>query len=331
MVVGWPLTSGGSRGQLGLPWVVMTPTTAAPTGLRCAVASEGRGEPLLATASTVTRWLLVESPGPWGASTVPVSRLGPAATVALQATARTLGARLLLIRRPAETARRGEAAAGRRLFFADSRPDHVRLLGRVVTDDAELLAVPTTGWEPQPGPLLLVCAHGKHDVCCALRGRPLAAALARLEPERTWECSHIGGDRFASNSLVLPFGLYYGRLGGDDAAALLAASDRGRVLPAALRGRSCYPPVVQAAQHYARAALEGDGRDGVDDLAPLRQDETGDGSVQVLLDGGAGSVVAVAVRRTARGAPALLTCRADAAAHPPAWDLVELEVRDARA
>ena len=66
------------------------------------------------------------------------------------------------------------------------------------------------GLTPADGPLFCVCAHGRHDACCAERGRPTAAALTRTHPEETWEVSHIGGDRFAPNMLVLPQGLYYG-------------------------------------------------------------------------------------------------------------------------
>ena len=62
-----------------------------------------------------------------------------------------------------------------------------------------------------------VCTHGRHDACCAERGRPVAAALAAAHPEQTWEVSHIGGDRFAANVLVLPDGLYYGRVSAADA------------------------------------------------------------------------------------------------------------------
>jgi hypothetical protein len=37
-------------------------------------------------------------------------------------------------------------------------------------------------WQPYDGPLYLVCTHGRHDRCCALRGRPVAKALAAFKP-----------------------------------------------------------------------------------------------------------------------------------------------------
>src|SRR5690606_35152795 len=53
-------------------------------------------------------------------------------------------------------------------------------------------------------PTALVCTHAKHAVCCAVRGRPIAAELATRWPDVVWECSHLGGDRFAGNVVMLP-------------------------------------------------------------------------------------------------------------------------------
>jgi hypothetical protein len=98
-----------------------------------------------------------------------------------------------------------------------------------------------------PTPLYAVCAHGTHDVCCAIRGRPVAAALDRVRPGQVWESSHVGGDRFAANVLVLPSGLLYGRVVESAAGALVEAADRGGVLHHHLRGRVGFQPDVQAA------------------------------------------------------------------------------------
>jgi hypothetical protein len=103
-------------------------------------------------------------------------------------------------------------------------------------------------------PVYLVCTHGRHDACCAVRGRPVAAALASAYPERTWECSHIGGDRFAANVVVLPHGLFYGHVPPTRALELARQYDEGAVVPDLLRGSGTFAPPVQAAQHFARAA-----------------------------------------------------------------------------
>ena len=99
-------------------------------------------------------------------------------------------------------------------------------------------------------PVYAVCTHGTHDTCCAIEGRPVAAALVLECPGRVWECSHVGGDRFAANVLVLPTGQLYGRV--TDPAALAAATEAGRVLPEGLRGQIGLPPAAQAAVVYVQ-------------------------------------------------------------------------------
>src|SRR5690606_7696048 len=86
--------------------------------------------------------------------------------------------------------------------------------------------------------LFCVCTHGRHDACCAERGRPVAAALEAAHPEQTWEVSHIGGDRFAANMVVLPHGLYYGRLDAVSALGVAGTHLAGGLDLDHLRGRS---------------------------------------------------------------------------------------------
>jgi hypothetical protein len=95
--------------------------------------------------------------------------------------------------------------------------------------------------------MILVCTHGVHDVCCALRGRPVASALSSRWPELVWECSHIGGDRFAPNLVLLPDGFYYGNLDPQSAVTTVEAHLGGTVLPDRLRGMARFLPPVQAA------------------------------------------------------------------------------------
>lgn len=96
-----------------------------------------------------------------------------------------------------------------------------------------------------------MCAHGRHDTCCAIRGRPLAAAL---DPDTTWECSHVGGCRFAPALVLLPHGLVLGGVPPGDAVGVVKEYTAGRVDPRYVRGRSTLAPAAQAAQHHARLA-----------------------------------------------------------------------------
>ncbi|WNV88285.1 sucrase ferredoxin [Umezawaea sp. Da 62-37] len=232
------------------------------TGERCADGCVRRDDTPTATAPPVRRWVLVELPGAWGPD--PLRRT--AEGVAITAVAGSAGARVLFIRRPGRTA----AGKRRRWAFADSTPGQERILWSEFDDPAELADVRLDEGVPSDRPVYLVCTHGKHDLCCAVRGRPVAAALAAARPEDTWECSHVGGDRFAANLLVLPHGLYYGRLDGKTAVAVAEAHERGLVLGPVSRGRSSIPAPAQAAEHFARGRL---GEDRLDRLSLVSVDQ----------------------------------------------------------
>lgn len=294
------------------------------TAYRCAAASRRRHEPVLATASRVDRWLLVEQSGPWGPQAPPHSRLREPLLNTLRRQAAEVGARLLLIRRPSRVAR----AEARHVFLADSRPGRERALLRVATDD-ELpeLGLPgerttTRFWAHVQAPLLLVCTHGRHDPCCAIRGRPVAAAIAADFPDTTWECSHVGGDRFAANLLVLPAGLYFGRVQPHDAVAVAQQVMAGHLPTEHFRGRSSFSGPSQAAQHFARAEL---GMGGVDDLPPVRQERVDRERWEVVLRAHPRDVV-VTVRRSLHNDGEPLTCHADQPTAHPVYDLVDLTV-----
>jgi hypothetical protein len=82
-------------------------------------------------------------------------------------------------------------------------------------------------------PVLVVCAHGNHDACCALHGTRVAQrarkAAARLGLELdVWESSHLGGHRFAATAITLPWGHMHGRLSPDDAETLVEMAAAGQ-------------------------------------------------------------------------------------------------------
>jgi hypothetical protein len=220
---------------------------------RCALRAQLRGDPMLGTAFPAARLLLVEQPGPWGRRGLRDSRFDPATAAALESKATKAGVRVQVIRRPGRT-RRG---AARRWAFADTRDGVEALRWGTYSADADLLdlSLDAAEGDPDPDPLFLVCAHSKHDTCCALRGRPVAAALAGFGHERVWETSHLGGDRFAANVLVLPVGLLYGRVLPFAAKEFVAAAEAGEVIGALLRGRIGLPAPAQAALAFAHEQL----------------------------------------------------------------------------
>ncbi|GAB3967730.1 sucrase ferredoxin [Actinoallomurus acanthiterrae] len=220
--------------------------------------------PCLASATTKARsWLLIEHPGPW-AERIEDTDLPDPIAEALARAARQ-GVRAQFIR-----------VSGRRRatpplwvftgFSGDTAPDGWPvtpwLEGRELADPAELagldLASVAAGRAPGFGapvadPLLLVCAHGRRNACCARTGAPLARALGERFGDQVWETTHVGGDRYAANLVCLPHGLYYGDLDEQRAVAAARAYHRGEVTLDRYRGRAGLPEPVQAAEHFVRA------------------------------------------------------------------------------
>jgi len=242
------------------------------------VRSQGRAEPLYGTASTPRAFLLVEAPGPWGADALRAARLPAGVRTELRRRAGRLGIRPLLIRR------HGRSDPTRMHVFAAYADPHRPWLETTVLEGPEqlleldleaLAAGRTAGLERTDEPVFLTCTHGRHDRCCAERGRPVAAALARSHPVEAWEVSHIGGDRFAGNLLVLPDGLYYGRLVPAAAAELADVHRAGHLDLAHLRGRCGYGFAVQAAEWFLRSELGETRRRAVRlEASTVRMDET---------------------------------------------------------
>lgn len=290
---------------------------------RCAATSVGRGDEAEGTALTAHRFLLIEQEGGWGQDAITESRFDPVLGRTVAQAGLPTRTRVLMIRRPGRRPA-SDPPPEPVWFLADTRPGRESIRTGPVGDGADLLGLvqedaPTAG-TTSSAPLFCVCTHGRHDPCCAIRGRPLAAALAAREPAGTWECSHIGGDRFAANLLILPHGLTYGRVTADNAADIVDRYRRGLVEPGLLRGRSTFGPAVQAAQHHARAAL---GITAIDGLAPRGVERRG-GAWTVALADPDGGRLTVTVRKIAAGSPALLTCDARGPAAPPAWQLESL-------
>lgn len=277
---------------------------------RCAGASLLRDEPVAGTATHVRTWLLLEHAGPWGSDALLDARLPDGLGPALKGLAREFRAKVLLIRRFSST----PDGDGVRVFAAHADPGAPRLESGFLADEREVLDVDlgafraggSTGLPAYDGALFCVCTNGRHDACCAERGRPIAKALDQAHPEETWEVSHIGGDRFAGNMVVLPQGLYYGRL--DPAAALAVAGSHlaGELDLDHLRGRSSQPMSVQAAEVYLRRELGVTREADVVLAARSRSGELTDAAFDV-----AGATYDVRVRTTTEPASAArLTCQA---------------------
>jgi hypothetical protein len=275
----------------------------------CAEVSATLGEPLAATASRVDRWILLEYRGLWSPDPLRGSMLAEEVKAHLEEQlAQTPRSRLLFIRRPRQERHgvvcyTGTTPERGAQFFRLELESHDDLVGLDLFDRDR--------GDPIDDPLLAVCTHGKRDRCCARYGRPLYDALRdQLDPDWVWQCTHVGGDRFAGNVVCFPEGLYFGRVGMGDVWPFVDDYLARRIYLACYRGRCAYPFPAQAAERQLR---EDTGLRGIDDLR-LASVERNDVGWRVVFEA-AGTRHELDVTAE-EGEPAYLTCEADVLKRP---------------
>lgn len=289
-------------------------------GGSCSVLSQRLGESAYGSAADATSWVCLEQDGPWGRSATTESHLDAGLGGTLDTAVSQVGGRFALVRRPGSHPDEHGATA-RTVLVAGAPAGHPEdgwLLGGRVDDPAELLALdvaalargdrdgvrgslPALRADDQP--VLLVCTNGRRDVCCAVRGRPVAVEAAAARPGRVWETSHTGGHRFAPTAVLLPAGVALARLDVALAVTALDAAAEGRLDPALHgpahdRGLGGLPAPARAAVSAVRAAT---GAVGLCDLTVGEVLDRGDGRWGVRVDAADGRSFDTLVRRRATG------------------------------
>ncbi|MBI5961639.1 MAG: hypothetical protein HY866_23070 [Chloroflexi bacterium] len=233
----------------------MTDTAA----LLCSQFSSQAAEQLFGTASTVKTWFLLEYEGRWEPEAFENSDLPqPVKDHVMRHSVGVPQPRIQVIKHKPRLAPPGDIA----FFVALSRDDSPVLYEFHLSSYDDLLALdlaaicagdPAFEKNRRNEPLMLVCTHGRRDRCCAQNGVPIYEHIIQQAGASVWQTSHVAGHRFAGNMVILPDGLYYGRLDPQSAQAVIDAHRAGRVVPDHYRGRSCYSKVGQVAEYFLRA------------------------------------------------------------------------------
>ncbi len=252
---------------------------------RCSAASRHRADPQAGSAPVASRWLLIEHPGPWAKKPMQTPPLLGPVGAAIEETCASFGGKVLLVRRPGRREPGDDSTAW---YAVDTiRRTWIRGFWRRSEDllaAAHALGPPLSMSDEDADQMVLVCTHGVRDACCAVRGRPIVATLAKALPDQVWECTHLGGHRYAGTLLSLPDGACLGRLDPDTAVAAVTALREDAVDATFLRGTTRFLPAVQAA---IVAVLGAHGRGGIDDLTPGLVEEDGDHTTVEVLGRGA--------------------------------------------
>lgn len=186
-------------------------TVTSDPALRCSAWTRAQSVDPTGSAGEYRGFVLLEVPLPWPHDIGEIPEMAAvAAAVAggdlrLQALvpADPSQPRRVVVHRPEAGAQEGWFSRYQRVE-ADAGPDPAATVAYLLQSRSPEGAPGADRWD------LLVCTHGRRDVCCGSQGTELAGELSvpgRLAPGvRLWRTSHTGGHRFAPTFLLLPQG-----------------------------------------------------------------------------------------------------------------------------
>lgn len=235
----------------------------------CSLVSEASGEDPIGSAWSVSRYLLVELPLPWGYNVLEGKHV-PAGLQdlihAFYSEGKDLGLigmapdpdysvpgviRVIDLRLPDAPFRRYDRQEY--LVPLDSLVSSLRL----IADDPATSNLDAFRQPPDQIRDLLVCTHGAVDACCAKLGYPIYRRLRQTahestDPVRVWRCTHFGGHRFAPTLLDMPEGRYWGRIRERHTSHLIHRDVPMAELRECYRGWAALPhPLLQVAEGEA--------------------------------------------------------------------------------
>lgn len=243
--------------------------------VRCSTWARAESLDPVGTAGFYDSFLLLEAPLPWPRDVSAIPHLAPLPPVP--------GRRLQAL----VPSSLGAPAAERQVILYERDPGapfsgytrHSMPQGSDLA--AAVTALPAAPVED--GVDVLVCTHGRRDVCCGSLGTDLALQLAARDPRpgvRFWRTSHTGGHRFAATFIVLPQGTAWAY--GDPGLVDRVLERSVPFADVAAHYRGCAglgPPPVQAVERAVLAQVGWDLMDRPRRGAPTGESTAGGGAV----------------------------------------------------
>ncbi len=219
----------------------------------CSAASRYFREQLAGTAANSQTFILIEHFNPFPGKVIE-AHFDTGWIKKMQALARLYKGKVLLIRN--KTTNNKDC----RITFVDcgeSRYFSIEEMVEKVTSVnlQALIDSEDTNW--QTDPFFLVCSNGKKDKCCAKFGFPVYKFFESFNADvNVWECSHVGGDRFAANVVAMPFGIYYGHVAVEDVGHIMVRTLLRKIYKNKFRGVSRRSFYEQAIECHLREHLQ---------------------------------------------------------------------------
>ena len=104
--------------------------------------------------------------------------------------------------------------------------------------------------------LVLVCTHGSHDRCCGKYGVPVYNEIQKNNKLTVWKTTHVGSHRFSANIVMLPEGIYYGRVSKENLGDITKSHLKNEIYLDCFRGRCCYNQPSQVSDYFLRKKIK---------------------------------------------------------------------------
>ncbi len=219
----------------------------------CSTASRYFKEQLEGTASNSAAFILIEHCNPFPEK-VSQAHFDKDWLKEMQLYAKSIKAKLLLIRNQKTNFK------DCKITYVDCKQSSYFSMNTTIANLptiklADYVNAANTTW--QTDPFFLVCSNGNKDKCCAKFGFPVYKFFESFNADvNVWECSHVGGDRFAANVVVMPFGIYYGHVSVEDVGHILVRTLLRKIYKNKFRGLSRRSFYEQAIECYLREHLQ---------------------------------------------------------------------------
>lgn len=218
----------------------------------CSAASRYFKEQLAGTAANSQVFILIEHSDPFPGK-VADAHLNKQWLQSMQQLAKSLRGKVLLIRNKKTNYK------DCKIIFVDCRQAKYFTIQTTIEKSATIsleadIESPQTVWETDP--FFTICTNGKKDKCCAKFGYPVFKFFESFNADvNVWECTHVGGDRFAANVVCMPFGIYYGHVMVEDVGHIMVRSLLRKIYRYNFRGLSRRSFFEQAIECHLREHL----------------------------------------------------------------------------
>jgi len=103
--------------------------------------------------------------------------------------------------------------------------------------------------------IAIICTHGAYDSCCGTYGVPVFDELQKNSSLSVWKSTHVGSHRFSANMVMLPEGIYYGRVSPENVSEIANIHLNGEIALDNFRGRCCFQQAAQVSEYFLRKQL----------------------------------------------------------------------------